>query len=271
MELEELKKCEYGLTHAGVFHSDDVFATAFLKIINPDIKIIRNSQVFENFEGIVYDVGMGEFDHHGKDNACRDNGIPYAAFGKLWRKYAPELYGEYVYKKIDRTFIEFLDLSDNTGKSDSMCLAIAAFNPVEKNETGDKEFWEAVDIAKVILEKLILKEQTHYLDEQLVKNIYAKSANKQIIVLDKYLHFKDTLPSTEAMYVIFPSNRGGYVAQAVSVSSDSIELKKPFPKIWLDVLPSYLNFCHTSRFLIAADTIDDLIRACNVALKEEEK
>lgn len=269
MELEELKKCEFGLTHDGLFHSDDVFAAAFLKIINPDIKIIRNSRIFVNFKGIVFDVGMGEFDHHGSDNTCRDNGIPYAAFGKLWKKYAPLLYGEYVYRKIDKSFVEYLDLSDNTGKSDSLCLAIAAFNPVDKSN-GDKEFLEAVDIAKVILEKLIQKEQNNFKEEQLVKEIYEKSEDKKIIVLDEHLHFKDTLPSTEALYVIFPSNRGGYAAQAVSVSSDSIELKKPFPKSWLDKLPSYLNFCHNSRFLITADTIDDLIKACNVAMKEDE-
>ncbi len=30
-----------GFTHGSKFHSDDVFATAFLKILNPDIEITR--------------------------------------------------------------------------------------------------------------------------------------------------------------------------------------------------------------------------------------
>ena len=55
MRLENLKKCKYGLTHAGTFHADDVFAAAFIKIINPDIKILRESEVPSDFEGIVFD------------------------------------------------------------------------------------------------------------------------------------------------------------------------------------------------------------------------
>ena len=55
---------EKGFTHGGQFHSDDVFATAFLRILNPDIEVVRGFQVPENFQGIVYDIGRGKFDHH---------------------------------------------------------------------------------------------------------------------------------------------------------------------------------------------------------------
>lgn len=270
MELKDLKKCKYGLTHNGIFHADDVFATAFIEMINPSIEIIRSNEVPNDFEGIVYDIGLGEFDHHGSDNELRDNGIPYAAFGKLWRKYAKKLYGEYVSKKIDRSLIEALDLADNTGKADSLCLAISAFNLTNNELSGeDHNFKEAVNIAKQILIRLIKKEQCHFEEEKLVKNIYNKSSNKEIIILDKYLHFKDTLPKTDAIYVIYPSNRGGYVAQGVTISSDTIELKKAFPKKWINELPSYLTFCHKSCFLIAGKTLEDVLHACNVALKEE--
>lgn len=269
MDLKTLRNCKYGLTHSGIFHADDVFATAFIKLINPNIEIIRSNEVPTNFEGIVYDVGLGEFDHHGSDNEVRENGIPYAAFGKLWRKFAISIYGEYVSKKIERSLVEALDLSDNVGKPDSLCLAIAAFNPIGTESNGYKEFMEAVDIAKSILIRLIKKEEAHFEEEKLVKEIYEKSINKQIIVLDNYLHFKDTLPATEAIYVIHPSNRGGFVAQAVTISSDTIDLKKPFPKKWTVELPSYLTFCHNSGFLIAGKSLEDVKHACNVALKEE--
>ena len=270
MNLSELRKCKYGLTHSGIFHADDVFATAFIELINPDIKIIRSNSVPDDFDGIVYDVGLGEFDHHGSDNEARENGIPYAAFGKLWRKFAKDVYGEYVSKKIDRCLIESLDLSDNTGKSDSLCLAIAAFNPIGNDSNGDKKFREAVFLAKTILEKLIKKEQTFFEEEKLVKEIYDKAVNKEIIVLDRYLHFKDTLPGTDAVYVVHPSNREGYVAQAVTINSETRELKKPFPKKWLTELPSYLTFCHKSGFLIAGLTLEDVIHACNIALKGDK-
>ena len=268
MRLEDLKKCKYGLTHAGNFHADDVFAAAFLKIINPDIKIVRKSNVPDNFEGIVFDIGGGEFDHHGSDNELRSNGIPYASFGKLWRAFAKKLYGEYVYKKIDKKLIEHLDLSDNTGIDDTLCTAIAAFNPLHDG-SGDEEFVCALAFALEILERMIRNEQNNYEEEMLVKKIYDSSLNKEIIILDKYLHFKDTLPNTDAKFVIFPSKRGGYLAQGVTLRSDTIELKKAFPEKWIHVLPPYLTFCHSSRFLIGGRSIDDLKMACEYALKED--
>lgn len=270
MTLEKLKTCKYGLTHNGTFHADDVFASAFLQLINPHLKIIRSSFVPRNFTGIVFDIGGGEFDHHDLNNEKRTNGIPYASFGKLWRKYAPQLWGKYVYNKVDKKLIQALDLSDNTGKYDSLCLAISSFNPSSDNETGDKEFFKAVDFAKTILNNLICNEQKNQIEEEKVKEIYNNSFVKEILIFKEGLHFTDTLPDTEAVYVIFPSKRGGYMAQGVPKNCDTIELKKPFPKIWTEKLPKYLTFCHNSRFLIAGETLEDLIHACNVALKEEE-
>lgn len=85
--LSSLKDYNRAITHAGVFHGDDVMATAFIKMINPDLKVERAAQVPENLpeKVLVFDIGMGEFDHHQKDNEVRENGVPYAACGKLWR------------------------------------------------------------------------------------------------------------------------------------------------------------------------------------------
>ena len=47
-----------GFTHAGKFHADDVFATALLQILRPDIKITRGFVVPDDFDGIVYDIGF---------------------------------------------------------------------------------------------------------------------------------------------------------------------------------------------------------------------
>ena len=48
-----------GFTHGGKFHADDVFATALLMIVRPDIKVTRGFVVPDGFDGIVYDVGCG--------------------------------------------------------------------------------------------------------------------------------------------------------------------------------------------------------------------
>ena len=81
-----------GFTHAGKFHADDVFATALLQILRPDIKITRGFVVPDDFDGIVYDVGFGMFDHHQEPRECRPNGVPYAALGLLWRVLGPALW-----------------------------------------------------------------------------------------------------------------------------------------------------------------------------------
>ena len=105
-----------GFTHAGKFHADDVFATALLQILRPDIKITRGFVVPDDFDGIVYDIGFGMFDHHQEPREYRANGVPYAAFGLLWRVLGPGLVGERQARLIDENFIQPLDLNDNTGE-----------------------------------------------------------------------------------------------------------------------------------------------------------
>lgn len=117
-----------GFTHAGKFHADDVFATALLQIVRPDIKITRGFVVPDDFDGIVYDIGFGMFDHHQEPRETRPNGVPYAAFGLLWRVLGPGLVGERQARLIDENFIQPLDLNDNTGEQNSLCDAIGFFN-----------------------------------------------------------------------------------------------------------------------------------------------
>ena len=127
-----------GFTHAGKFHADDVFATALLQILRPDIKITRGFVVPDGFDGIVYDVGYGMFDHHQEPREYRANGVPYAAFGLLWRVLGPGLVGERQARLIDENFIQPLDLNDNTGEQNSLCDAIGFFNPVwDSKEEAD--------------------------------------------------------------------------------------------------------------------------------------
>ena len=80
-------------THSGKFHADDVFSSALLLYLNPEITILRGNKVPEDFDGIVFDIGRGRYDHHQKDSRIRENGIPYAAFGLLWNS-VPKSWGK---------------------------------------------------------------------------------------------------------------------------------------------------------------------------------
>ena len=54
------------------------------------------------------------FDHHSEPRECRPNGVPYAAFGLLWRVLGAQLVGEHQARLLDENFIQPLDLNDNT-------------------------------------------------------------------------------------------------------------------------------------------------------------
>ena len=115
--LEEIKKKDAkAFTHGGKFHADDVFSSALLLYINPEIVISRGNKVPEDFDGIVFDIGRGRYDHHQKDSRVRENGVPYAAFGLLWEVLGKEILGEELAEKMDESFIQPLDINDNTGE-----------------------------------------------------------------------------------------------------------------------------------------------------------
>ena len=145
-----------GFTHGGKFHADDVFSTALLQILRPDIQVTRGFVVPDDFDGIVYDVGGGMFDHHSEPRECRPNGVPYAAFGLLWRLLGAQLVGEHQARLLDENFIQPLDLNDNTGEQNSLADAIGSFNPLwDSKDDPDVCFWRAVPVAKQILENEI--------------------------------------------------------------------------------------------------------------------
>ena len=73
-------------THSGKFHADDAMATAILRLLLGDIKVIRTRDENKLRElDLVYDISLGEFDHHQLNKEVRENNIPYAACGLIWR------------------------------------------------------------------------------------------------------------------------------------------------------------------------------------------
>ena len=73
--LEQIKMQDAtAFTHGGKFHADDVFSSALLLYFNPEITITRGNKVPEDFEGIIFDIGRGKYDHHQRDSRIRENG-----------------------------------------------------------------------------------------------------------------------------------------------------------------------------------------------------
>lgn len=265
-----------GFTHGGKFHADDVFSTALLQILRPDIKITRGFTVPDNFDGIVYDVGGGMFDHHSEPRETRPNGVPYAAFGLLWRVLGPSLVGEHQARLLDENFVQPLDLNDNTGEQNSLSDAIGSFNPVwDSGDDPDACFWKAVPFAKAVLENEIAAANAVNRADAAVQRAY-KNAKDGIVVLPGYMPWKNGLYKTDALFVVYPSQRGGYSAQCVT-DYRTRRSKVSFPAAWAgkpeqtlrEISGLGLRFCHPSRFLVTADDKEQAIEACRWALRAE--
>ena len=265
-----------GFTHGGKFHADDVFATAFLRLLNPDITITRGFEVPQPFPGIVYDIGRGRFDHHQSDKEIRENGCPYAAFGLLWREYASDCIGKEEAERFDVNFVQPLDESDNTGCSNVLADIIDEFNPVwDSGESYDDCFWKAVNFAEQILQNhfssLAGIERAKNLVEQAME-----SCDGEILILPEYVPWKDAVIGSSYQLVVYPSNRGGYSVQGVPVKHGDNALVCALPEEWrgkdASDLPEIsgiatLRFCHASGFMAATETQEDAVHAAKAALQ----
>lgn len=275
-------------THSGKFHADDVFSSALLLYLNPEIRIIRENKVPEDFDGIVFDIGRGRYDHHQKDSRIRENGIPYAAFGLLWEELGTEILGEELAQKFDESFVQPLDNNDNTGEKNELATLIGNFNPTWDAQGGnDEAFFQAVSVAGMILENKFERylgneradKRVEEILEEHQKAILSGEKSKEearILILPEFVPCQKRLSETDIAFVIFPSNRGGYCIQPQK-KEYSLNYKCSFPVEWLGLeneelaaatgLPS-AGFCHKGGFLMTTGTLEDAVKACEISLAD---
>src|SRR3989344_4003440 len=149
-------------THDGNFHADDVFAIAILKMIYPDVVVVRtrDNALMEKADlrvdvGFKYDPSTGDFDHHQAGGAGkRANGIEYAACGLIWKHFGQLLVAERIQQRIDFKLIQFIDaedlgavIYDEKIPPTTMADVIMMFNPLwnEQSPNPDAHFLEAVE------------------------------------------------------------------------------------------------------------------------------
>lgn len=278
--LEQIReKDASAFTHSGKFHADDVFSAALLLYLNPEIQIIRGNQVPEEFTGIVFDIGRGQYDHHQKDSRIRENGIPYAAFGLLWETLGKEILGEGLAKTFDEDFVQPLDNNDNTGEKNELASLIGNFNPGwDSRENQDEAFFQAVSVAGMILENKFERYRGNERADRRAEEIL--KANKEaeesrILILPEFIPCQRRLSETDIAFVVFPSNRGGYCIQPQK-KEYSLNYKCSFPLEWLGKEKEELaavtglesaGFCHKGGFLMTTGTLEDAEKACRISLE----
>ena len=295
--LEQIKKPNAkAFTHSGKFHADDVFSSALLLYLNPQITITRGNRVPEEYDGIVFDIGRGRYDHHQRDSRVRENGVPYAAFGLLWEELGSGILGETLAQRFDEEFVQPLDKNDNTGEKNELASLIGNFNPVwdeteaadgvteEKRDRGlSVGFLRAVQVAGMVLENKFARYRADARADEKINQVLAmqetQGGDARILVLPEFVPCQKRLKETDTAFVIFPSNRGGYCIQPQK-KPDSMNYKCSFPKQWLGLENEELQkatglasagFCHKGGFLMTVGDEADAIRACEISLEEYEQ
>ena len=265
-------------THSGKFHADDVFSSALLLYLNPEITITRENKVPDDFDGIVFDIGRGRYDHHQKDSRIRENGIPYAAFGLLWEDLGCEILGDELAEKFDEAFVQPLDNNDNTGEKNELASLIGSFNPSwDENGGTDEAFFRAVSVAGMILENKFARYLGNERADKRIEEVLEtrdQTGDSRVLVLPEFIPCQKRLSETEVAFVIFPSNRGGYCIQPQK-KEYSLNYKCSFPSEWLGLENEELQketglssatFCHKGGFLMSVGDLSDAIRACQISL-----
>lgn len=265
-------------THSGKFHADDVFSSALLLYLNPEITITRGNKVPDDFDGIVFDIGRGRYDHHQKDSRIRENGISYAAFGLLWEDLGCEILGDELAEKFDEAFVQPLDNNDNTGEKNELASLIGSFNPSwDENGGTDEAFFRAVSVAGMILENKFARYLGNERADKRIEEVLEtrdQTGDSRILVLPEFIPCQKRLSETEVAFVIFPSNRGGYYIQPQK-KEYSLNYKCSFPSEWLGLENEELQketglssatFCHKGGFLMSVGDLSDAIRACQISL-----
>lgn len=291
-------------THNGSFHADDVFAVTALQMYlrqqgKEDITIIRtrDKQAIAEADYVLdvggeHDPAAGMFDHHQEGGAGkRENGIPYAAFGLIWKKYGEAICGgnELMADKIDSKLVQAIDAPDNgVSLTENLVFddvypyflqsAVNIFKPTwrEEQSKSDQAFNQLVEWATVLLRREIQVAKDQLAGGQLVEDAYEAAEDKRVIELDRSLPHQPVLTQKpEPLFVVYPKDSG--IWRLRGVSEANFEARKDLPKAWRGKRGKDLKevtgvesaeFCHSSLPMITANTKEGIDKLTKMALED---
>lgn len=298
MENGNIENSKKIVTHSGNFHADEVFACAALaRLFRGKVEIVRGRDPKLREQGdIVVDVGgeysedKNRFDHHQEGGAgVRENGIPYASFGLVWKRYGEALAGSpHAAHAIDERLVQPIDAGDNGVETYTkhgevspylVSDAIASFRGVwDETRTADEGFSEALAVAGKILGREIVFARAEEEGTARVEEAYARAEDKRIIILDDHYPWYRALSGhPEPLYVVKPDrdNGGKWKIEAVRDDTHSFKNRKDLPLAWAGKKDEELArisgvsdaiFCHNKRFVAVAGSKDGAIALARLAM-----
>jgi len=290
------KKSKTIITHNGSFHPDDVFSVAVIDIYltqrKQTYKIIRtrNPKLFKKANYLI-DVGgthnetENKFDHHQfGGSGQRKNGIPFASFGLVWKKFSISItQSERISQKIDKKLVQPIDAFDN-GFGDLKSISntneilpytidhfIRSLNPNWLDGLSQdltlKKFKRAVSYAKEILMAEINSAKAEIDSEEILDMLYEQTEDKRYLIIDKNYPWNFYLQKyPELLFVIEPAKEGpNFELEAVQTGKTLFERRKYLPNDWAGLRDQKLQeatgvkdavFCHNGKFLAVAGSLE---------------
>jgi len=293
-------------THNGQFHADEVFAVAILRELYPNASVIRtrNSEVLQTCD-IVVDVDGGQYDHHTTEKEYRENEIPFASAGLIWRDFGKKVIDKHteesnvdieeifhivekVFPSIDESLFQGIDALDNghplekdkriVGISDIISGFNLTWNSFDdENHAFEQAVVFAAQVLRNKLKSAIAKEEAKHI----VVDAFANRKTKELLILNTFCPWTNALleldQEEEVLFVVFHDNSGEYRIQVVPKEPSSFEARKSLPLLWAGKRDNELSeivgihdavFCHPARFIAGAVSYKSITKMAELALEE---
>lgn len=256
-------------THSGKYHADDIIASNILylnDIISDynEIKRINDNEISK--EGLYFDIGKGQFDHHQDDTKCHNDGNRYSACSLL----AEFIYSKDKFEKMWNLFLKNVELTDNNGQQK---YPNKYAHIVDVAYGLGYSFIEICNKMQKVVESVIYKNKLIWTNEletieneykskeqeinEKVKEVIEKNKNERIVILQEHLpayKFK----GSQIQFVIEKSIRDGKSWNLISTDSTKYVVH--------DMAIKGRTFIHKSKFMAVYESITDAIDAANCSI-----
>lgn len=252
--------------------------------------------------GGAFDVSASQYDHHqrggaGERDITEGYGLvgqenPLAAAGLIWNCFpleagsglANEADRAVWHAKVDALLFRGVDATDCgkaapevEGSSPSVSKIISWMNPGPgaTPEARDAAFESALDVAMNTLCGVFL---TAHAWTTARAEVYNAPNVGGVLELQSFVpwneHVFNRPDAAELVYVIYPSERGGYCLQQIPVKPGSFEGRKPLPAAWAGLRGEALakvtgvddaEFTHPGRFIGGAKSLEGTRKLAELA------
>jgi uncharacterized UPF0160 family protein len=288
-------------THDGRFHADEVFALAVLRLVYPELNIVRsrNEKVYKDADiivdvGHIYDPENLIFDHHQRGfSLTRENGIPFASFGLVWKHFGEFLCGSpETSEHIDSAIVQAIDADDNGidiyetkiegTQFHALSDIIESFVPryVDDNRKVQRGFDLALNFATSYMERQIkLAIELFEVALPTIRNAVAGAKDPRVLNFNKFdktwLNFISR-ESDEVLFAIFPTHRRTWGIRGIPTGKRKFLYRKLLPSKWGGRKSDFAQisgvqdgiYCHKGCFLAEAESLEGAEKIAAIALKQ---